>query len=123
MFLILVGFSTFANAEEHEGDGNSKPYEKLDPFTVNLLGLQHVIQVSITLKPATLNIGDRIKLYMPAIRHEIILVLSGKTPEQVETSAGKQELIVETCRAANKALGMTTKNGITNALFESFIIQ
>lgn len=125
MFIALLGFATCACAAEQgsEEEANGKPYEKLEPFTVNLLGLQHVIQVSVTLKPATLNIGNKIKLYMPAIRHEIILVLSGKTAEQVETSSGKQELIVETRRAANKALGMTAKNGIADVLFESFIVQ
>ena len=125
IFLTLFCISTSANAEEHGGEGGAagKPYEKLEPFTVNLMGLHQVIQVSVTLKPATLNIGDKIKLYMPVIRHEIILLLSGKTPEQVQTSEGKQKLISETRYAANKALGMTSKDGIADVLFESFIIQ
>ena len=125
-FLILFFASAGANAEEHGGEagGAGKAYEKLEPFTVNLVGQLHqIVQVSITLKPATLTIGERIKLYMPVIRHEIILLLSGKTAEQIQTSEGKQKLLLETRRAANKALELSSKDGIADVLFESFIIQ
>lgn len=123
--LALLCMPLSVNAEGHGGDegATGNAYEKLEPFTVNLAGMRHIIQVSITLKPATLNIGGKIKLYTPAIRHEIILLLSGKTPEQIETVEGKRGLIVETRNAANKALGMTAKNGIADVLYESFIIQ
>jgi flagellar FliL protein len=126
LLLTLFSFPIFATAEEHGGEGGAggNPYEKLDPFTVNLVGQLHqTIQIAITLKPATLTIGEKIKLYMPVIRHEIIMLLSGKTPEQVQTSEGKQKLIVETRYAANKALGLTSKDGIADVLFESLIIQ
>ncbi len=125
LLVTLFGFSTTANAEEHGGGegGGGGAYVRLEPFTVNLVGLHQVIQVSITLKPAKPEVADKIKTYMPAIRHEIILLLSGKTPEQMQTSDGKQKLIGETRYAANKALGMTSKDGVADVLFESFIIQ
>lgn len=125
LFLVLLfGFSMTANAEEHGGgEGGGGAYVRLEPFTVNLVGLHQVIQVAMTLKPAKPEVADKIKTYMPAIRHEIILLLSGKTPEQMQTSEGKQKLISETRYAANKALGMTSKDGVADVLFESFIIQ
>lgn len=125
MLLAVLSVSVCASAEENgeRGDTQSYVYEKLEPFTVNLIGLLYVIQVSITLKPATLIINNKVKQYMPVIRHEIILVLSSKTREQLETSEGKQNLISEIRDASNKALGVTTQNGITDVFFETLIIQ
>ncbi len=122
IFLGLCCVSISANAEEKK-EGDSGGYERLEPFTVNLVGLHQVIQISLTLKPAKPDISDKIKLYMPAIRHEIILLLSSKTPEQVQSSEGKQKLISETRIAANKALGLSSKDGVADVLFESIIIQ
>jgi flagellar FliL protein len=122
-FLLGVTASAFASEKGGEGGGGGGGYERLEPFTVNLVGLRQVIQISVTLKPAKPDVGDKIKLYMPAIRHEIILLLSGKTVEQMQSSEGKQKLILETRYAANKALGMTTKDGVADVLFESIIIQ
>lgn len=124
--MALFCVSTCVKAEEHgsEGGAAGTPYEKLEPFTVNLLGnLHQVAQVSLTLKPVTLTIGDKIKLYMPVIRNNVILLLSGKTPEQLTSLDGKQKLILETRQATNQALGMTSKNGIADVLLESLVIQ
>ena len=123
--IALLCFSMAANAGEHGGGegGGAGGYERLEPFTVNLVGLHQVIQIAVTLKPAKPEVGEKIKTYMPAIRHEIILLLSSKTPEQMQSSEGKQSLILETRYAANKALGMTSKEGIADVLFESIIIQ
>lgn len=126
IFMALFCVSTCVKAEEHgsESGAAGAPYEKLEPFTVNLLGnLHQVAQVSLTLKPVTLTIGDKIKLYMPVIRNNVILLLSGKTPEQLTSLDGKQKLILETRQATNQALGMTSKNGIADVLLESLVIQ
>jgi len=120
--LFCTSTSAFAGEGGGEGGGSSG-YERLEPFTVNLVGLRQVIQISMTLKPAKPEVSDKIKLYMPVIRHEIIMLLSGKTPEQMQSSEGKQKLILETRYAANKALGLTSKDGVADVLFESIIIQ
>ena len=120
---ILFAFfliSTNTNAEEH---GGSEGYKKLEPFTVNLAGLSRVIQLSVTLKLSTPNIEDKITLYMPAIQNDIIFLLSSKTTEQLQTSDGKLQLISEIKNAANKVLELSTKNGVTDVLLDSFVIQ
>lgn len=125
-FLLAALFlvSTVASAGEGGGEGGGAGgYERLEPFTVNLVGLRQMIQLSVTLKPAKPDASEKIKLYMPAIRHEIILLLSGKTVEQMQSAEGKQKLILETRYAANKALGLTSKDGVADVLFESIIIQ
>lgn len=120
ILLTLFCLSTSANAGE---SGNGEGYERLEPFKVNLIGLHQIIQLSATLKMAKPDVGDKIKLYMPAIQHEIILLLSSKTPEQLKTAEGRQELILETRLAANKALMLSPKDGIADVFFESILIQ
>jgi flagellar FliL protein len=119
LFLVLFWVSTSANAEE-KGEGG---YITMEDFTVNLVGLHQVIQVKLTLKPAVPTVAEKIKLYVPAIRHGIILLLSAKTPEQLQTQEGKKKLITETRNAANKALGLNSKEGVAEVLIESIIIQ
>ncbi|TAJ77972.1 MAG: hypothetical protein EPO42_09035 [Gallionellaceae bacterium] len=123
--LFLSAFFVAANAHAQgggEGGGNGA-YEKLEPFTVNLVGLRQVIQVSVTLKLAKPEAGEKVKLYMPVVRHEMILLLSGKSAEQVETADGKRRLILETKAAVNKAIESNGKEGIADVLFEQIIIQ
>ena len=120
LFLALFLVSINANAE---GKGGDDAYVALEPFTVNLMGLRQVIQLSVTLKPAKPDMADKIKAYTPVIRNEIILLLSAKTPEQLQTADGKLKLIVEIRMASNKALGLTMKTGIADVLLQSIIIQ
>ncbi len=123
LLLAPIFMAAGANAEGGGEGGSNGAYEKLEPFTVNLVGLRQVIQVSLTLKLAKPEAGEKVKTYMPVIRHEMILLLSGKSAEQVETSAGKQRLILETRAAVNKAIESNAKEGIADVLFEQIIIQ
>lgn len=123
-FLFLTSLLVAANANAQEGGGEGGGlYQKLEPFTVNLVGLTQVIQLSITLKLAKPEVGARVNLYIPAIRHAMIMLLSGKTAEQVQTSEGKQKLIAETKTAINKAIGLDAKEGVADVLLQSIIIQ
>lgn len=125
--LILTSFFVVAaaNAEgSKEGEGL---YHKLEPFTVNLAGMKQVIQVAVTLKLAKAEADPKVSLYLPAIRHEVILLLSSKAAEELQTSEGKKKLILETRAAVNKALELkpqeAVKEGVSEVLFESIIIQ
>jgi flagellar FliL protein len=67
--------------------------------------------------------GAKAKLYMPAIRHEILILLGSKTAEQIESAAGKQQLINEIRAVVNKVLGLDAKEGVSDVLLEQIIIQ
>lgn len=122
--LFLTSLMVAANANAQEGGGEGAGiYKKLEPFTVNLVGLRQVIQLSVTLKLAKAEAGEKVSLYTPAIRHAMIILLSGKTAEQIETSEGKHLLIKETKAAVNKAIELDAKEGVDEVLFESIIIQ
>lgn len=117
---LLMMSNVFAQSGGGEGGGS---YEKLEPFTVNLAGLHQVIQVGITLKLASPEASPKVALYRPAIRHAVIVLLSSKTAEELETAEGKKKLITEIKTAVNKAVELSAKDGVSEVLLESIIIQ
>lgn len=123
---IIVAFAisaSAASASESKGEGSGPKYAKLDTITVNLQGLVQFLQTSITLKVASTEVEEAIKLHMPMVRHELILLLSSRQPGQISSLEGKQKLISETRSAVNKTIRMAEKQGVLDVLFESFVIQ
>ncbi|MFA6013788.1 MAG: flagellar basal body-associated FliL family protein [Gallionellaceae bacterium] len=125
LFVISCLYISNASAQSSEGGGaaGSAIYQKLEPFTVNLAGMQNVIQLTVTLKISNPDLAAKASLYVPAIRHEMIILLCEKTPEQISSAEGKHQLMLETKEAVNKALHLEAKDGISDVLFESIIIQ
>jgi flagellar basal body-associated protein FliL len=67
--------------------------------------------------------GAKVSVYMPAVRNEVIILLGGKTAEQLGTPEGKQLLIKEMKKVVNKAVGLDAKEGVADVLLEQIIIQ
>lgn len=120
--LLLVTSGAWASESASKESGGAA-YAKLDTFTVNLQGLTQYLQASITLKLADPKTEELIKMNMPIIRHELLLLLSSKAAGQISSFEGKQKLMDETRHTVNKVIGKTDEKGVTGALFESFIIQ
>jgi len=120
-FLLAVGYAHASGGGAAEG---ASAYEYMEPLTVNLKGEQmQYLQVSITLKLAKPEASAKVKLHMPAIRHNMIYLLTEKTPEEISNMEGKQRLLVESRNAVNKAIGLEAADGVADVLFETFIIQ
>ena len=120
---------TPADGDEDTADGHAKPkaeasadpakprpqydpkhppvFLPLDPFTVNLADKEseRYAQIGLTLEIADAKTGEDIKLYMPAIRNNILMVLSQKTAAQMTTREGKEKLARSIQYAAVRPLG------------------
>ena len=105
-----------ARAETHEPAVKAKPrhdpkhppvFLPLDPFTVNLADKdsERYAQIGVTLEIEDAKIGEDIKVYMPAIRNNILMVLSHKTAAQLLTREGKEKLAQSILYAAVRPLG------------------
>ncbi len=105
-----------AKAEAHEPAPKAKPkhdpkhpptFVPLDPFTVNLADKEskRYAQVGVTLEIDDAKTGEELKLYMPAIRNNILMVLSHKTAAQLLTREGKDKLAQSILYAAVRPLG------------------
>jgi flagellar FliL protein len=80
----------------------------LDPFTVNLADreAERYAQIGISLELADTKAGDRIKVFMPAIRNNILMVLAHKRSSDLLERAGKEKLADEVLRETERALGV-----------------
>ncbi|HET9977865.1 MAG TPA: flagellar basal body-associated FliL family protein [Burkholderiaceae bacterium] len=128
VFLMKKRAAAAAAAAEEEGGAAAKAdapppkapkadlkhapaFVPLDPFTVNLADreAERYAQVGITLELVDAKAGDLLKAYMPAIRNNLLLVLAGKTANQMMDHEGKLQLAAEIRAAALKPLGYDVK--------------
>ena len=119
-----------AKAAAHASDAPKKVETKarvfaaMEPFTVNLrtTGTEHFLQLGV--------VSEAIKANMPLLRGKVLLLLSGKTSEDLAGPEGKMRLAAELVAVARYALqgapglGETPPDkAIADAHFSSLIIQ
>ncbi|HEX8988919.1 MAG TPA: flagellar basal body-associated FliL family protein [Rhodocyclaceae bacterium] len=79
-------------------------FVKFDPFTVKLQSdpqQETYVQATTELQVIDAPAGERVKQYSPAIRHRVLLILSGKKPSDISTPQGVQRLSNEIRDAIN----------------------
>ncbi|WP_088281882.1 flagellar basal body-associated FliL family protein [Ideonella sp. A 288] len=102
-----------AHAPKHEVKPGTPPvFVPLDPFTVNLADkeTERYAQVGITLEIDDAKTGDTLKAYMPAIRNNILMLLSHKTAAELLSREGKLKLAKEIRREALMPLGIEVED-------------
>lgn len=168
LLLVLIGggaalmlMKKKAHAEDEEGaeaapaaeTSHAKPkpgtpptFVPLEPFTVNLADkeVDRFAQIGVTLEVGDPKVADQLKAYMPAIRSNVLMVLSHKTSAELLTREGKEKLAREIQRESVRPMGIelddeeeeeatTTKkkkkkkkaveSPVTQVLFSTFIVQ
>lgn len=99
------------------------PTAKLEAFVVNLSSTERYLQLSMALQIASAEVNDKIKMFMPKVRHTLILLLSSKDSEQLQSLDGKHQLMEEIKSGVNKTLELKERDGVTDVFFENFVIQ
>ncbi len=107
-----------AHADEEEGAAKPAAVAKRDPkaapvfvpldaFTVNLADREadRYAQVGITLEVADAKVGEQVKVFMPAIRNNILMALSERTAADLQGREGKAALATKVQRETSRALG------------------
>lgn len=103
-------------------------------FTVN--GRQRYLQAAITVMYRDPTLESLLTLHMPAIRNGLVMLLSAKEFDELQTSEGKEKLRLEALetirghvRKEQEALGAGDKGGkissatIEQVLFTNFVMQ
>ena len=119
--VVAVMMLTKKPAQEEDGETSAKAtatatkrdpkavpvFVPLDPFTVNLADreAERYAQVGITLEVLNVQVGDQIKLYMPAIRNNILMAIADKSAADLQTREGKLRLATKVMRETSRALG------------------
>jgi flagellar FliL protein len=141
-----------AAEEEHAKKDEKKVppvFVALDPFVVNLADrdAERFAQIGVTLQVDDPKFAEELKLYLPAVRNGILMVLAHKTSAELLERSGKEQLAAEIMRESVRPMGIiipvdepsadpeaTDKpkkkkkkpvehNPITSVNFSSFIIQ
>ncbi len=96
----------------------------LDAFTVNLPPTGQFLQTSLTLQVETPADAEQLKVYMPKIRSRLLLLLSGKTAEELSTVEGKNQLTQEVMTQLKEPLSAgASPLKVSNVFITSFVIQ
>ena len=91
-----------------DGPKGAPTYVPLDAFVVNLADKEsdRFAQIGVTLQVDDTKVADEMKVYMPAIRNGILMVLAHKTSEQLLKRSGKEALAEEIMREAARPMGI-----------------
>lgn len=94
-----------AKKDEHKGPPVFVP---LEPFVINLADrdVERFAQIGITLQVDDAKAADEIKLYMPAVRNGVLMVLAHKTSKELLERSGKEKLAAEIMREAVRPMGI-----------------
>jgi flagellar FliL protein len=94
-------------ASTKKDDARAPVFVPLEPFTVNLADreAERYAQIGVTLQIEDTKVGDQIKLYMPAIRNNILMAIADRTAADLLGRDGKTRLAQRIMRETSRALG------------------
>ncbi|HHI94980.1 MAG TPA: hypothetical protein ENK04_16010 [Gammaproteobacteria bacterium] len=114
---------------DEEGGGETLPaiYLPIDPaFVVNFAsqGKARFLQVTVEVMTRDPLMPDQIKLHMPVIRNNLMLLFSSQSYDGVSTLEGKETLREEALEVVQQILEEETGDpGIEAVYFTSFVMQ
>ena len=97
-----------SNAATKSDPAHPPTFLPLEPFVVNLADrdVDRYAQVGIVLEVDNALFADQMKAYMPAIRNAILLILAGKTSQELLERSGKEQLAEEIRRETVRPMGI-----------------
>lgn len=98
----------------------------LDPFTVTLRenNSTRILYVEITLRVDNDASREQLVEYMPEVRNRVISELTKKTPSNLQSSEGRNELALNLVKSLSEAYYPNpNRPAISNVLFTAFVIQ
>lgn len=120
--IVSIG-SAYASDKASASASSAAPTARLEPFVVNLASFDRYLQTIITLQMGAPESADKVKLFMPMVRHAVITTLSSKDYTEIQTVEGKKTLIEELRKKINGALSAKDHDGVQDIFFENFVIQ
>ncbi|CAN5446261.1 hypothetical protein BH10PSE17_BH10PSE17_07150 [soil metagenome] len=113
-------------------------FHPLDTFTVNLADAtrERYLQTNIALQIRDEKVAEELKVYNPAVRNRVLILLSSQSGEMISTPEGKDALSLALVDQINSVLGYKggddhgakdahgdEKPPVIAALFSSFVVQ
>lgn len=113
------GDAPAAKEEHSKKDEHKAPpvFVALDPFVVNLADrdAERFAQIGVTLQVDDAHFADELKLYLPAVRNGILMVLAHKTSQELLERSGKELLAAEIMRESVRPMGINIEADVPAA--------
>lgn len=100
-------------------------YLEMKPkFTVNLDKPRKYLMINVQLMVEGIDHIEKIKKHMPLLRHELIMVYSGRSATSLQTMEQREALREESKDAITKALDKhSNSDGFRDVFFSEFLVQ
>jgi len=127
--LLLMPFFAVANSgggeKKEEGSGPVIEYLEMTPkFTVNLNEPRKYLMINVQLLVEGAESVAKIKKHMPALRHELIMLYTGRASDQLQTMEQREALRQETVITIRKALEkLENSDGFRDVFFTEILVD
>ncbi len=121
--LFIVLNNVFA-ADEESTDLIIEYIELKPKFTVNLDKPNKYLVVNVQLMVEGQEFIDKVKKHLSALRHELIMIYSGRASSELQTMEQREALRMETKKVITKALEKhSNSDGFRDVFFTEFLIN
>jgi len=130
IFILMIGFLFFsgfvyASDDDEETEAPAIEYLEMKPkFTVNLAERKKYLQVNVQLMIEGAEAVEEINKHLPALRHQLIMLFSGRFAAELESTKQREKLRLETLDAVRDTLQKYTKSdGLKDLFFTEFLVN
>ena len=127
LFLSFFLISNFVYAGDDEEVSTELVIEYLEmkpKFTVNLDKPKKYLMINVQLLVEGAESIEKIKKHLPALRHELIMIYSGRSAASLQTMEQREALRQESKDAITKALDKhSNSDGFRDVFFSEFLVQ
>ncbi|MGZ8094883.1 MAG: flagellar basal body-associated FliL family protein [Methylosarcina sp.] len=122
---LLMPSFVLANEGKTESAESGIEYLEITPkFTVNLAEPRKYLLVNVQLLMEGPEAIEKTKKNLPAIKHELIMLFSGRSAESLQTVEQREALRQETLLAVRKVLDKyENSSGFRDVFFTEFLIN
>lgn len=128
-FILFLSFFLVSNVA-HAGDDEQLAettieYIEMTPkFTVNLDKPNKYLVVNVQLMVEGDKFIEKVKKHLPALRHQLIMLYSGRATSELQTMEQREALRQETKKAIIKALNEhSNSDGFRDVYFTEFLVN
>jgi len=121
---ILLGFNNAYAGEDEAAEPVIEYLEMSPKFTVNLDKPNKYLVINVQLMVEGDKFIEKVKKHMPALRHELIMLYSGRPASELQTMEQREALRQESKEVITKALEkLSNSDGFRDVFFTEFLVN
>lgn len=123
-FFVVSNFVYAGDDEEEVADPTIEYIEMEPKFTVNLDKKNKYLVINVQLMVEGDKYIEKVKKHLPALRHKLIMLYSGRSTTELQTMEQREELRKETRKVITKALDdHSNSDGFRDVYFTEFLVN